>query len=157
MKESIYWRQFLIKVAQQHQKPIQGFNQIHAMTSGTKGMSHLTATFSLNISDFFDLCLHWRSVLTLLTSLLVFTPVEWMHILPNTNIKIFNRDIMALAFFLFFCFNDASTQLGPFFSRKDDFYHGHVQIVGLTLLTIYTNHYTQWSKILIPLRNSTDS
>ena len=34
----------LIKVAQQHQKPFYGFNQIHAMTSGTKGMSHLTAT-----------------------------------------------------------------------------------------------------------------
>ena len=24
-------------------------------------------------------------------------------------------------------------------SRKEDFYHGHVQIVGLTLLTIYTD------------------
>ena len=77
-----------------------------------------------------------------------------MHILPNTNIKIFNRDIMALAFFFSsFALTMRQHNLVLFFSRKDDFYHGHVQIVGLTLLTIYTTHYTQWSKILIPLRN----
>ena len=34
MKESIYWKQFLIKVAQQPQKPFDGFNHIRAMTNG---------------------------------------------------------------------------------------------------------------------------
>ena len=49
MKESIYWKQFLIKVAQQPQKPFDGFNQIRAMTSGTNGMSQqaLRSLYSL--------------------------------------------------------------------------------------------------------------
>ena len=35
MKESIYWKQFLVKVAQQPQKPFDGVNHIQAMTAGT--------------------------------------------------------------------------------------------------------------------------
>ena len=34
MKESIYWKKFLMKVAQQPQKPHNGSNQIWATTSG---------------------------------------------------------------------------------------------------------------------------
>jgi Mrp family chromosome partitioning ATPase len=36
MKESIYWKKFLMKVAQQAQKPLNGSNQIWATTSGKK-------------------------------------------------------------------------------------------------------------------------
>ena len=36
MKESIYWKKFLMKVAQQPQKPPDGSNQIWATTSGKK-------------------------------------------------------------------------------------------------------------------------
>ena len=36
MKESIYWKKFLMKVAQQPQKPLSGPNQIWATTSGKK-------------------------------------------------------------------------------------------------------------------------
>ena len=36
MNESIYWKKFLIKVAQQPQKPLDGSNQIWAMTSVKK-------------------------------------------------------------------------------------------------------------------------
>ena len=39
MKESIYWKKFLIKVAQQPQKPLDGSNQIWAMTSVKKDRS----------------------------------------------------------------------------------------------------------------------
>ena len=39
MKESIYWKKFKIKVAQQPQKPPGGSNQIWAMTSGKKDTS----------------------------------------------------------------------------------------------------------------------
>ena len=38
MKESIYWRNFLMKVAQQPQKSHNGPNQIWATTSGSKVM-----------------------------------------------------------------------------------------------------------------------
>ena len=38
MKESIYWKKFLMKVAQQPQKPPNGSNQIWATTSGKKNM-----------------------------------------------------------------------------------------------------------------------
>ena len=36
MKESIYWKKLLMKVAQQPQKPLTGSNQIWATTSGKK-------------------------------------------------------------------------------------------------------------------------
>ena len=36
MKESIYWKKCLMKVAQQPQKPPDGSNQIWATTSGKK-------------------------------------------------------------------------------------------------------------------------
>ena len=36
MKESIYWKKLLMKVAQQPQKLPDGFNQIWATTSGKK-------------------------------------------------------------------------------------------------------------------------
>jgi hypothetical protein len=36
MKELIYWKKFLMKVAQQPQKPLSGSNQIWATTSGKK-------------------------------------------------------------------------------------------------------------------------
>ena len=36
MKESIYWKKFLMKVAQQPQKPLSGSNQIWATTSDKK-------------------------------------------------------------------------------------------------------------------------
>ena len=36
MKESIYWKKFLMKVAQQPQNPPNGSNQIWATTSGKK-------------------------------------------------------------------------------------------------------------------------
>ena len=36
MKELIYWKKLLMKIAQQPQKPPDGFNQIWAMTSGKK-------------------------------------------------------------------------------------------------------------------------
>jgi hypothetical protein len=38
MKESIYWKKFYMKVAQQPQKPHNGSNQIWATTSGKKVM-----------------------------------------------------------------------------------------------------------------------
>ena len=39
MKESIYWKKFLMKVAQQPKKHPDGSNQIWAMTSGKKDTS----------------------------------------------------------------------------------------------------------------------
>ena len=36
MKELIYWKKLLMKIAQQPQKPPDGFNQIWATTSGKK-------------------------------------------------------------------------------------------------------------------------
>ena len=49
MKESIFWKRVLIKVAQQPQKPLDGFNHIRAMTSGKKDTSQqpLRSLYSL--------------------------------------------------------------------------------------------------------------
>ena len=43
MKESIYWKKFLVKVAQQPQKPLDGSNQIWVMTSVKKNRSQQPA------------------------------------------------------------------------------------------------------------------
>ena len=45
-KESIYWKKFLMKVAQQPQKPPDGSIQIWAMTSGKKDSS---ATYEVTV------------------------------------------------------------------------------------------------------------
>ena len=62
-KELIYWKKYLIKVSQQPQKPLSGYNQIWAMTSDKKDTATSIYIFRVEVAVF-----HFRAAATAATA-----------------------------------------------------------------------------------------